>query len=177
MTNLSRRLMLLGPLGIVAIGGAGLFAMLEGMKKGRFDPRAVPSALVGRPVPVFELAGLRSSELTTGRPILLNFFASWCVPCIAEADTLLALQKGGVEIFGIAYKDQPEATQAFLARNGNPYRIVAADSGSVAIDFGLYGVPETYAIDKGGIIRARWAGEITADIVRNELVPLLSQLA
>ena len=177
MTPLSRRLMLAAPLGLVAVGGVGLFAMLDRMKHGKFDPRAVPSALVGKAVPAFDLPGLRSTELATGRPSLLNFFASWCVPCIAEAAVLLRLQRSGVEIFGIAYKDKPAATQGFLARNGNPYRVVAPDAGSVAIDFGLYGVPETYAIDGSGVIRARWAGELTADIVQGELSPLLKQLA
>ena len=177
MIRVSRRLMLAAPLGIVAIGGVGLFAMLDRMKRGKFDPRAVPSALVGKPVPSFDLPGLRSSQIATGRPSLLNFFASWCVPCIAEAAVLLDLQRSGIEIFGIAYKDKPQATESFLARNGNPYHVVAADAGSVAIDFGLYGVPETYAIDGAGIIRARWAGELTADIARGELLPLLKRLA
>ena len=177
MTRVSRRLMLGAPLGIVAVGGVGLFAMLDRMKHGKFDPRAVPSALVDRKVPDFDLPGLRSTELATGRPSLVNFFASWCVPCIAEAAVLLELQRSGVEIFGIAYKDKPAATESFLARNGNPYRVVAPDAGSVAIDFGLYGVPETYALDGAGIIRARWAGELTADVVQTELLPMLKQLA
>ena len=110
MTRVSRRLMLAAPLGIVAVGGVGLFAMLDRMKRGQFDPRAVPSALVGKPVPAFELPGLRSAELSTGRPSLLNFFASWCVPCIAESAVLLELQRSGIAIFGIAYKDRPQAT-------------------------------------------------------------------
>jgi cytochrome c biogenesis protein CcmG/thiol:disulfide interchange protein DsbE len=177
MSPLSRRLLLFGPVGVVAIGGIGFFAMLSGMKHGKYDPRMLPSALIGKPVPTFNLPGLRSADLAGGQPVLLNFFASWCVPCIAEAEILLHLQRSGVKIFGIAYKDKPDATASFLGRNGNPYHAIAADTGSVAIDFGVYGVPETYAIDGGGILRARWAGALTAEIVRNELSPLLKQIA
>ena len=185
MSKLNRRLVLLLPLGIAGVAGIGLYSMLERMRAGKFDPRGVPSALIGKPVPDFTLPGqgndpgFSAADLRSlGRPVLLNFFASWCVPCIAEAKVLLELQKAGQPIFGIAYKDKPDATAAFLRQNGNPYRQVARDAaGSVAIDFGLYGVPETYLIDKGGIVRWRWAGELTADIARRELTPLLKQLA
>ena len=110
--------------------------------------------------------------------MLLNFFASWCVPCIAEADVLLALKQSGQPVFGVAYKDKPDATDAFLRQHGNPYVRVGRDTaGSVAIDFGLYGVPESYLIDTAGIVRWRFAGALTTEIVQQELTPLLKTLA
>ncbi len=185
MTALNRRLVLLLPLGVAGVAGVGLYAMLDRMRAGKFDPRGVPSALVGKKMPDFTLPGLgdapgfASSELRSlGRPVLLNFFASWCVPCVAEAAVLMALKQAGQPVFGIAYKDKPAATEAFLRQNGNPYLRVGQDApGSVAIDFGLYGVPETYLIDTAGIVRWRWAGELTAEIVRQELAPMLKNLA
>ena len=179
-----RRLMLLLPLGVTGLAGAGLYAMLDRMRAGKFDPRGVPSALIGKPVPSFVLPGqgegpgFGSAELAaSGRPVLLNFFASWCVPCVAEAPVLLALQRSGQQLFGIAYKDKPEATEAFLRQHGNPYMRVGRDAlGTVAIDFGLYGVPETYLIDPAGIVRGRWAGGLTTQILRQELLPMLKTI-
>ncbi|WP_048863449.1 redoxin domain-containing protein, partial [Acidisphaera rubrifaciens] len=108
-----------------------------------------------------------------GHPVLINFFASWCVPCAVEAPQLAALSKQGVAFWGIAYKDRADATRDFLERNGNPYRRLAADdSGQTAINFGLFGVPETYFVDRAGIIRWRWAGPITDDTIAHELAPL-----
>jgi cytochrome c biogenesis protein CcmG/thiol:disulfide interchange protein DsbE len=190
MTPLNRRLVLLLPLGVAGVAGIGLYSMLDRMRAGKFDPRGVPSALIGKKLPDFSLPGLGagpgfdgpgfgSGDLTSiGRPVLLNFFASWCVPCIAEADLLMALKQSGQPVFGVAYKDKPEATRAFLQQHGNPYMRVGRDTpGSVAIDFGLYGVPETYLIDTAGIVRWRWAGALTANILRQELAPLLKTLA
>ena len=185
MTALNRRLVLLLPLGIAGVAGIGLYSMLDRMRSGKFDPRGVPSALVGKPVPDFNLPGqgdspgFSSADLKLqGRPVLLNFFASWCVPCIAEAEVLLALQRSGQPVFGVAYKDKPDATAGFLRQHGNPYVRVGRDTaGSVAIDFGLYGVPESYLIDTAGIVRWRFAGALTTEIVQQELTPLLKTLA
>ena len=185
MTALNRRLVLLLPLGIAGVAGIGLYSMLDRMRSGKFDPRGVPSALVGKPVPDFSLPGqgdspgFSSADLKSqGRPVLLNFFASWCVPCIAEAEVLLALQRSGQPVFGVAYKDKPDATAGFLRQHGNPYVRVGRDAaGSVAIDFGLYGVPESYLIDTAGIVRWRFAGALTTEIVQQELTPLLKTLA
>ena len=184
MTAINRRLVLLLPLGVAGVAGVGLYSMLDRMRSGKFDPRGVPSALIGKPVPSFTLPGqgdspgFSSTDLKAqGRPVLLNFFASWCVPCIAEADVLLALKQSGPPVFGIAYKDKTEATDAFLRQHGNPYVQVGRDAaGSVAIDFGLYGVPESYLIDTTGTVRWRFAGGLTADVVRQELAPLLKAL-
>lgn len=182
-----RRLLLLAPLGIAASGGAGFWALLNRMQAGTYDPSGVPSMLIGRKLPAFALpggsgpsdSGFSSAEvLAAGRPVLINFFASWCLPCVAEAPVLARLRQGGTAIWGIAYKDQPDATAAFLERNGNPYARLARDApGRVAIDFGVYGVPETFLVDRLGIVRWRYAGPLGEAVVAQQLDPLLKQYA
>ena len=157
------------------------------------DPHVGPlgrprlSQLIGKRVPPFEAlppladgaAGFGSAELTgTGKPILVNFFASWCVPCVVEAPTLMALAEEHVPIWGIAYKDKAQAARAFLDRHGDPYARLAMDEpGRVAIDWGVYGVPETYLIDSSGVVRWRQAGPITPDVLETQLRPLLRSVA
>jgi cytochrome c biogenesis protein CcmG/thiol:disulfide interchange protein DsbE len=175
-----------GPLGLAVVGGAAFYAMLDGLKDGTFDPRGLPSMLIGKPLPEFSLpaqapssAGFSSAELIAAPgPKLLNFFASWCVPCIEEHPALLALHRAGVPIWGIAYKDNPDAAAGFIHRNGDPFGRIAADEpGRVAIDFGVYGVPETYFVDPQGIVRWRFAGAITADVIKDQIMPLLKRYA
>ncbi len=174
---MNRRLLLLAPFGVALVAGGGFLAMLRREQAGTFDPRGVPSMLIDRPVPPFSLPGLASSDLR-GRPVLVNFFASWCVPCVEEAPVLMDLRRAGVPLYGIAYKDKPEATDAFLSRHGDPYARLARDlPGRVAIDWGLTGVPETYLIDRDGIVRWRWVGPLTPDTVTAELQPLLRRYA
>jgi cytochrome c biogenesis protein CcmG/thiol:disulfide interchange protein DsbE len=185
MTNLQRRAILLAPLGLAAIGGVSFWTLLQRMDKGSYDPHGVPSMLIGKPLPHFSLPGqppgqgFSSDDVTSaGRPALINFFASWCIPCLQEAPVLMALRQRGMPIWGIAYKDKPDATADFLKQNGDPYTRIARDEpGNVAIDFGLYGVPETYLVDKSGIVRWRWAGGMNDDIVRQDLNLLLKSLA
>lgn len=131
------------------------------------DP-AVRSQLVNRTVPQFELPpavptvpGLSSADLATGEPRLLNLFASWCVPCIAEAPVLEDLHRRGVKIDGIAIRDSAEGTSAFLARYGNPYGRIGTDPNSrVQLALGSAGVPETFVIDGKGVIRLQFVGPI-----------------
>jgi len=177
--TIRRRLLLLAPLGAAAAGGVGFWAMLGGLQDGTFDPRGVPSMLVGRPLPEFSLPGFSSADVrAAGRPVLINFFASWCVPCVAEAPMLLRLRQRDTAIWGIAYKDKPDASAAFLQRTGDPYARVARDEpGRVAIDFGVYGVPESYLVDRSGIVRWRWAGPLAEDVVAGQLEPLLRKYA
>jgi cytochrome c biogenesis protein CcmG/thiol:disulfide interchange protein DsbE len=182
---LDRRLLLLAPFGIAVAGGAAFWAMLDRMGEGTFDPHSLPSPLIGKPLPAFSLPGAAGKQgfsdadvRAAGAPVLLNFFASWCVPCVQEAPLLDELRGQGVPIWGIAYKDRDEATARFLRDNGNPYARLARDEpGRAAIDFGLYGVPETYLIDRAGIVRWRWAGALTSAIVADTLRPLLRQYA
>lgn len=185
MSSVQRRVFLLAPLGVAVLGGAAFWALLQRMSEGRYDPHGVPSMLVGKPLPRFSLPGQPPSQgfssadvIAAGRPVLINFFASWCIPCVQEAPVLMTLKQQGLPIWGVAYKDKTDATAEFLRQNGDPYMRVARDEpGSVAIDFGLYGVPESYLVDKTGIVRWRWAGGISEDVVEQSLAPLLQSLA
>ncbi len=182
MTSTPRRALLLAPLVLAAGAGTGAWLMLQRLGEGTYDPHGVPSMLIGKKLPTFTLPGqppgngFSSSDIVG--PALINFFASWCVPCVQEAPVLMALKQQGLPIWGIAYKDKTDATHDFLAQHGDPYTRIARDEpGTVAIDFGLYGVPETYLIDKSGIVRWRWAGGMSDDVVNDSLKPLLRSIA
>ncbi len=168
-----RRLLLAVPLGIAGLAGLGSMELLRRMRNGTYNPHAINDPRIGHPVPDFSLPaqppatrGFSSADvMAAGRPILINFFASWCVPCLQEAPTLMALHDSKtIPLWGVAYQDAAPAASDFLARNGNPYtRLARDDTGTTAINFGLYGVPETYYIDRHGIIRWRWAGPLTEE--------------
>jgi len=166
---------------------AALFvALLAAFAAGlRHDPRFLPSALIDRPVPDFSLPtlyegadGLTRKDLE-GRVTLVNFFASWCAPCREEQPQLMALaHRQGVTLDGIAYKDKPEESRRFLDRLGNPYSHIGIDSdGTTAIDFGVYGVPETYVIDASGRIRYRHVGPLTTEDVKDKILPVIERVA
>lgn len=137
----------------------------------------VASAMVGKPVPQFVaqaavpgMAGLTSAELADGRPKLVNFFASWCVPCVAEAPVLSEIKNEGVPIVGIAVRDRPEDLARFLTDNGSPFERIGADPRSnVQLAWGSGGVPETFLVDGHGVIRMQHVGPIQPDEV-HELV-------
>ncbi len=150
------------------------------------DPRAIPSVMIDKPVPEFELApiegmeglGLAAADLRNGQVTLVNFFASWCLPCLAEHPILIELvEREGVRLVGINYKNQPEEARAWLAELGNPYAQIGADtSGRVGIEWGVYGLPETFVIDKPGRIRYRHVGPIDAHVLEREIRPRLRKL-
>jgi len=147
------------------------------------DPQLLPSALIDKEAPNFDLASLNGGgdlarDALAGRVVLINFFASWCVPCREEHPLLMRLaDEEHVALYGIAYKDDPEASQRLLKQLGDPYRLVGIDrDGRVGIDFGVYGVPETYVIDKSGHIRKRFVGPLSAETLKNELLPLVKGL-
>lgn len=133
----------------------------------------VKSALIGKPLPEFSLPamvegkpGLSRADMATGKPRLLNVFASWCVPCIAEAPQLMKLKAAGVEIDAVAIKDTPGAVKAFLSRHGDPYARVGDDRDRIVqIGIGSSGVPETFVIDGQGRIAAQHIGDIREDDV------------
>jgi cytochrome c biogenesis protein CcmG/thiol:disulfide interchange protein DsbE len=133
--------------------------------------RMIRSKMVGKPMPEFVLEpsiaaqpGLSASDLRAGKPRLVNVFASWCVPCIAEAPQLMALKARGVPIDGIAIRDRSEDVAAFLARNGNPFERIGADPASqVQLALGSSGVPETFVVDGRGIIRLQHMGAINPE--------------
>ena len=165
---------------IVFLALAGYFGLAL---RPDYDPHTLPSAMIDKPAPEFDLAALDGADkLTTGelkgRVVLINFFASWCVPCRIEHPILMRLAKEDkLPIYGIAYKDRREDTERLLAQIGDPYRSIGVDAdGRTGIDFGVYGVPETYVIDKSGHIRKRFVGPLTAEVVDKELLPLLKEL-
>ena len=148
------------------------------------DPHAVPSALIDKPVPEFALPaliddrpGLATADLK-GKVTLVNVFASWCVPCRLEHPLLMRLAKEGVELDGINYKDEAEDAKLWLTNLGNPYKRIGADvAGAVGIEWGVYGVPETFVIDRAGIIRFKQVGPLSADVINDTNAPLVSQLS
>ncbi len=148
----------------------------------REDPHAIPSALIGKPVPKFALppiegrgtAGLSSDDLAQGKVVVVNGWASWCTPCRGENAVLLALKQKGVLIYGLDYKDKPGPARDFLAELGDPFDLVGFDAdGRVGIDWGLTGVPETYVVDGAGKIVAKHVGPLDDEIVRTEILPAI----
>lgn len=154
---------------------AGLLVFLAiGLKH---DPREIPSPLIGKPAPAFDLPGLggQPPRLTqadlAGRPVLVNFFASWCGGCQVEHPYLMQLAKTGVEIVGMDYKDADGAV--WLERHGNPFRTVVVDArGMAGLDWGVYGVPETFVLDAKGIIVYKQIGPMTEQAWRENIAPL-----
>lgn len=161
------------------LGFIVLFAVVTFGLKAPAD-RTVKSAMVGKPLPEFALPGvvpgkpgLSSRDFAPGKPRLLNVFASWCLPCIAEAPQLMALKQAGVEIDAVAVRDTAPALQEFLARNGDPYARIGDDKvSSVQLSIGSSGVPETFLIDAQGKITEQHIGDIRADEVPDILAKL-----
>lgn len=161
-----------------------LFLAALPLVEGR-DPLQRASPLLGKPVPQFDLSSAIggegfSDEMLKGAktPAVVNFFASWCATCRGEQPVLQKLaDETGIPVFGVDYKDKPEAAKAWLARNGNPFKAVGADpEGRIAIEWGVYGVPETYIVDRQGIIRAKYVGPLSEAFYRAEVKPLLEKL-
>ena len=150
----------------------------------RLNPREVPSPLIGKPAPTFELPLLmtpdkRFSERDMlGQVWILNVWASWCPPCLAEHPMVARIAQSGLApVVGLNYKDAREEALPWLERNGNPYQLIAYDrDGRIGIDYGVYGVPETYVIDRQGVIRYKHIGPLSADVVREKLEPLAKEL-
>jgi len=147
-------------------------------------PNQIPSPLVDKPAPAFQLQTLANPKKMTsnkdfiGHVTLVNVWATWCFSCAEEHDFLLNLiKKENLFLYGLNYKDDPIAAKDWLKKRGNPYNIIASDeTGSVAIDWGVYGTPETFVVDKKGIIRYKHIGAITADIWEKDLQPLVNKL-
>ncbi len=148
------------------------------------NPREVPSPLIDKPAPQFQLARLddpaqavRPEDLR-GKVWLLNVWASWCVACLQEHPVLVEFSRSGlVPIYGLNYKDKRDDAHAWLAKNGNPYTVSIVDGdGRVGIDYGVYGVPETFVIDKQGVIRYKHIGPITPEVLKDKIVPLVRKL-
>jgi len=165
-----------------------MFALIAGFFAwallGKHDASILPSALIDQPAPAMKLEpllpnlpGLDVAALK-GDVVLVNIFASWCPPCQIEHPVFMKLaQQKAVPIYGINYKDKPEAATAWLQRLGNPYSGIGVDPlGRNAIEWGNYGVPETFVIDKQGRIRHRFVGPVTEDAWRDTLLPIITRL-
>jgi cytochrome c biogenesis protein CcmG/thiol:disulfide interchange protein DsbE len=152
------------------------------------DPSKLPSALIGKAAPAVELAGLEglteaghpvggftSADLAKGQVSVVNFWASWCVPCVQEHPVLVALQeRTGVRVYGVNYKDQAAAARRFLGRYGNPFAAVGVDgNGRAAIEWGVYGMPETFIVNGEGRIAYKHVGPITPETLEARIIPAI----
>jgi cytochrome c biogenesis protein CcmG/thiol:disulfide interchange protein DsbE len=175
---MTRYLRYLVPLVIFVVLVAFLYRGLS------LDPKRVPSPLVGKPMPEFSLPRLKDPAATlgnsdlVGKVSILNIWATWCVSCRAEHEVLLLLAKTGkVDIYGLNYKDERPKALQWLTQLGDPYMANAFDAdGRVGIDWGVYGAPETFIMDKQGIIRHKHIGPLTVDSLNNEILPLIAEL-
>lgn len=178
-----RNLLVSLPLLGASMAGIGFYHILNRMKQGTYSPNTLPSPLIGKHLPNFSLPGVcglqgfsNENLLTLSKPVLVNWFASWCEDCVEEGSILNHLTNFGVALWGAAYEDKPSNLALYLEKVGNPYQRLGLDqSGLTAIDWGVYGVPETYLIDKNGIVRLRYAGALNDDVLANEIMPLLRQ--
>ncbi len=173
-----------------------LFALLAALFLARLfagDAARLPSALIDKPAPDFELAalagmnatpGLKTGDLRQGHVSIVNVFASWCAPCRMEHPTLMQLSRDeplkamGAELYGLSYKDEPENALGFLREEGNPFQRIGVDpAGRTAIDFGVYGVPETFVVAGDGVIAYKFVGPLSPDAVAKFLLPAIQQAA
>jgi len=169
---LKRTWLPLGFIALIALLGIGL----------TLNPRQVPSPLIGKAAPPFELPRLDQPSRTftqkemLGSVWVLNVWASWCPPCLVEHPVVTELAKS-VPVVGLNYKDAREDALPWLARNGDPYQLSVYDAkGRIAIDYGVYGVPETYVIDQKGVIRYKHIGPLTPEVAQKKLAPLVKEL-
>ena len=169
------------PVIIVLLLAAIFWSYLGEIKDGK-SIQDLPSALIDKPAPVFKLPGIETTDkgfdsaVLKGKVTLVNVWASWCAPCRIEHPRMMQLAREGVAIYGINYKDTPEAAKGFLAELGNPYKTVGADrTGKVSIDWGVYGVPETFVVGPEGTIVYKLVGPITPDNFKAVLLPELAK--
>ena len=150
----------------------------------RLNPREIPSPFIGKPAPAFRLPQLHAQDKTLapedlkGKVWLLNVWASWCVSCRQEHPVLLDIKKGGlVPVYGLDYKDDPVAGRQWLQEHGDPYTLSVIDrDGKIGIEYGVYGVPETFLIDKAGVIRYKHIGPITSEAFKDVILPKVKEL-
>ncbi len=160
---------------LAALVGVSVFLLTREGERNRFT-----EGMVGQQIPAYELTDLSGDTTITrdgrlGRAYVINLFASWCAPCRVEHPQLMALRRQGVEIVGIAYKDQPDASAAFLHELGDPFADVGLDpAGRFGLELGVTGVPETFVIGPDGTIRAAFRGPLTDEAVRDVILPALN---
>lgn len=168
-----------------ALPGLILVALLALFFRGLFlNPRIVPSPLIGKAAPAFSLPRLKSPTQTItqeefkDKVVLLNVWATWCVACRDEHETLVQFARQNViPVYGLDYKDERQSALDWLAKEGDPYTAVAFDAtGDVAINWGVYGAPETFLLDRHGIIRHKYIGPLTPEIIKDDLLPRIRKL-
>lgn len=170
----------------------GILAVMFGLALSSGDPSRLPSALIGRPAPAIALPaleglsegtnsvpGFSTADLAKGEVAVVNFWASWCVPCVQEHPLLVALeQRTGVKLYGINYKDQAATARRFLGRYGNPFTAVGVDNeGRAAIDWGVTGMPETFILNGKGEIIYKHIGPISPEALETKIIPLVRAAA
>lgn len=171
---MNRAVALIPIVALLALIGVGVVLLTREQTRENFS-----EGRIGRPAPTYSLASLDEGEPVTdatraGRPYVINVFASWCTPCRAEHPQLMALQAGGVDIVGVAYKDRPEATLRFLTELGDPFADVGLDpDGRFGLDLGITGAPETFVIGANGTIVAVHRGPLTPEVVEETILPAL----
>lgn len=168
----------------------GLLGVLFAVALRSGDPSRLPSALIGKAAPQFAMPavegvsrggsaipGFSTADLATGEPTVVTVWASWCPPCVQEQPTLVDFKaRNKVRLYGINYKDEPAAAARFLARLGNPFDAIGADrSGRVGIDWGVYGVPETYVVDGRGQIVFKLVGPVSAEALKQQILPAIER--
>lgn len=182
---MSGRLRFILPVAVFLVVAAVLAYMLLALKEGSHDPRYIPSPLVGQEAPQFDLAGpdgmdtrLSRAHLD-GRITVLNVFASWCVPCLAEHPIMTRLGADDrVQLVGLNYRDQAADVRAWLAEHGNPYDRIGADTdGRAGVEWGITGVPETFIVGPDGVIRYHHRGPVTPQILSEQILPKIAELA
>lgn len=176
-----RRLIVLLPIVLFLCAAAAFAVALLSDRR----PDSIPSVLLDKPAPKLTLPALEASGVPgldetafEGQVTLVNFWASWCLPCQAEHPLLVELaQRGDLRLVGINWKDKPEAAAAFLGKLGNPFDAIGVDqNGRAAIEWGISGVPESFLVDRDGVVRFRWVGPLDPVIVEEKLLPLLDEL-
>lgn len=146
------------------------------------DPTTLPSARLGKPFPQFTLPNLLDGKTLTaddvrGKPAIVNVWASWCPSCKEEHPALMKLAEAGIPVIGLNYKDLPQDAEAYLAKRGNPYRLIISDAkGNLGLDLGVYGAPETYIIDANANIRYRYVGVFDEKTWQSQLAPCYDAL-
>lgn len=168
-------LALLPPVIFASLASLFYFGMM------REDAGALPSTMIGRTAPALTITPLGTGEMPTAEGLqsggikLVNFWASWCGPCRAEHPNLEEMAANGIEIIGVNYKDQPDNALSFLAELGNPFVAIGADTtGRTGIEWGVYGVPETFVLDSEGTILYRHPGPITARVMKEKILPAIA---
>jgi cytochrome c biogenesis protein CcmG/thiol:disulfide interchange protein DsbE len=177
-----QRLKLFIPLLAFVMLAAFFFVVQKRIGEGEYDPQALPSALLNKPLPAFALPDLLgggevTAEQLRGQVALLNVWATWCPTCHYEHPFLNQLAAQGIVIFGVDYKDEPEKAKQWLAEKGNPYRAVIDDrAGRLGLDLGVTGAPETYVVDHRGIVRFRYQGALDERVWREHFESMVRQL-